>query len=125
MGKSSRTPCPLLGGDRVVSDSKQLKPHGGLPDASQQWPGFSCEILPKHFFVFSLFVVKGGVLVLTWAAREGGGTTNPLTPLPRTVVQVREDPDPPRRDGSLNAPRAAVVVVPQPCGVQGPLGTAA
>ena len=77
MGKSSRTPCPLLGGDRVVSDSKQLKPHGGLPDASQQWPGFSCEILPKHFFVFSLFVVKGGVLVLTWAAREGGGDHKP------------------------------------------------
>ena len=40
VGKSSRTPCPLLGGDRVVSDSNQLKPHGGLPDASQKWhPG--------------------------------------------------------------------------------------
>ena len=76
------------GGDRVVSDSNQLKPHGDLPDASQKWPGFSCEILPEHFFVFSLFVVKGSVFVLTWAARRGK-TTNPLTPLPRTVVQVR------------------------------------
>ena len=120
MGKSSRTPCPLLGGDRVVSDSKQLKPHGGLPDISQKWPGFSCEILPEHFFVFSLFIVKGGVLVLTWAAR--GGNHTPPNAVPS--CKSGEDPDPPRRDGSLNAPRAAVVV-PRPCGVQGPLGTAA
>ena len=87
VGKFFRTPCPLLGGDRVVSDSNQLKPHGGLSNASQKWPGFFCEILPS---------CKSG-----------------------------EGPDPPRRDGSLNAPRAVVVVVLQPCGVQGPLGTAA
>ena len=77
VGKSSRTPCPLLGGVRVVSDSNRLKPHGGLPDVSQKWSGFSCEILPEHFFVFSLFVVKGGVLVLAWAARGEG---EPQTP---------------------------------------------
>ena len=71
------------GGDRVVSDSNQLKPHGDLPDASQKWPGFFCEILPEHFFVFSLFIVKGGVLVLTWAARGDHKSPNVSSPYRR------------------------------------------
>ena len=57
--KSSRTPCPLLGGDRVASDLNGLKPHGGLSDVSQKRPEFCCETLPEHFLVFSLVVVKG------------------------------------------------------------------